>query len=309
MTKVFISHASEDKDAIARSLANELGKDHTVWFDEYVLHVGDSLRQKIDEGLRTCDFGIVVLSPSFFSKKWPRLELDGLFALEDKNRKLILPVWHNVTADDVKAFSPILADRVGVSSIEGATAVATKLRLAMTSSTRTQQINSGHQELRKYFKSKKEDEYDERMKFGEDGVALLYNRTEDLFSLIEQEIRSTTEEFGSSRFVTKRSEPNFNEAKAMKVFGPNSIHAVIALTDMYANSARSARLNLGFFVSESYAEQSRHLEGDLFAPRFCEGGVVNWVKEDGGRVLSSADFVSTFFNSLVRIIEEAEPDR
>jgi hypothetical protein len=40
------------------------------------------LPEKIDDGLKRCDLGIVVLSKAFFAKKkWARKELDGLSAL------------------------------------------------------------------------------------------------------------------------------------------------------------------------------------------------------------------------------------
>jgi hypothetical protein len=90
-----------------------------VWYDEFTLTLGDSLRRSIDQGLAKSRFGVVVLSPSFFSKEWPQRELDGLVAKEISSGKLILPVWHNVSKEDVAAFSPILADRVAVSSDKG----------------------------------------------------------------------------------------------------------------------------------------------------------------------------------------------
>jgi hypothetical protein len=52
----FISHASEDKDQIARPLylqLQELGL--RIWFDEFTLTVGDSLRRSIDKGWRIPD--------------------------------------------------------------------------------------------------------------------------------------------------------------------------------------------------------------------------------------------------------------
>ncbi len=108
---VFISHASEDKDEVARPLAEGLrGAGLSVWFDEYELTVGDSLRAKIDEGLNASRFGVVILSRSFFAKEWPQRELDGLLALE-KGEKKILPVWHKIEEKEVAAFSPILAGR------------------------------------------------------------------------------------------------------------------------------------------------------------------------------------------------------
>ena len=94
----FISHASEDKDAIARPLAEALtSAGYSVWFDEYELILGDSLRAKIDEGLAASRFGVVVLSPQFFEKGWPQSELNALAAKEMVGgERLILPIWHGV---------------------------------------------------------------------------------------------------------------------------------------------------------------------------------------------------------------------
>src|ERR1051325_3140270 len=72
----FICHASEDKDDLVRPLAEGLMKlGHKIWYDEFQLRVGDSLRRSIDKGLARSRFGIVVLSPSFFAKNWPQYEL------------------------------------------------------------------------------------------------------------------------------------------------------------------------------------------------------------------------------------------
>lgn len=109
---VFVSHASEDKDSFVRPLAAALQEQNVeVWYDEYSLNVGDSLRRSIDRGLAQSRFGIVVLSPSFFAKKWTEWELDGLVARQNSgDQRLILPIWHGVTRDDVLGYSPPLAD-------------------------------------------------------------------------------------------------------------------------------------------------------------------------------------------------------
>jgi TIR domain len=123
----FISHASEDKDDFARALADSLRRqNYRVWYDEFSLKIGDSLRASIDEGLRSSAFGIVLLSPAFFSKKWTQRELGALVSSDAG----ILPVWHNVTAADVAGFSPILADLFAVSSAEGVERVTERLILA-----------------------------------------------------------------------------------------------------------------------------------------------------------------------------------
>lgn len=117
---IFISHASEDKDAVARPLADRLIQHGlNVWYDEYTLTLGDSLRRSIDKGLAGSRYGLVILSPHFFEKEWPQNELDGLVAREDGSEKRILPVWHNVNRKDVVSFSPPLADKLGVSTTKG----------------------------------------------------------------------------------------------------------------------------------------------------------------------------------------------
>ena len=92
---VFICHASEDKDSFVRDLACRLqARGMAVWYDEFSLSVGDSLRRSIDQGLSMSRFGLVVLSKAFFQKEWPQRELDGLTQREVEGEKVILPVWH-----------------------------------------------------------------------------------------------------------------------------------------------------------------------------------------------------------------------
>jgi hypothetical protein len=126
---VFISHASEDKDEFVRPLASLLKENHLeVWYDEFSLKVGDSLRRSIDRGLSRSRFGVVVISPHFISKEWPQWELDGLVQRQmDEKRRLILPVWHEVGRREVLAFCPPLADKVAVSSLRGLEHVARQL--------------------------------------------------------------------------------------------------------------------------------------------------------------------------------------
>jgi len=116
----FVAHASEDKDSFVRPLAERLvSRGLRVWFDESTLRVGDSLRRSIDLGLSRSRFGIVVVSPSFFAKEWPQRELDGLTSREGLGNKVILPVWHEIGFEEVRRFSPTLADKLAVKSSEG----------------------------------------------------------------------------------------------------------------------------------------------------------------------------------------------
>jgi hypothetical protein len=114
---VFISHASEDKVELVRSLAEALhAHGISVWYDEFELKVGDSLRRSIDKGLSKSRFGIVVLSSAFFAKNWTQYELDGLVAKEMIGGKVILPIWHKISKDEVMSYSPSLADKFALST-------------------------------------------------------------------------------------------------------------------------------------------------------------------------------------------------
>lgn len=109
----FISHATEDKESFVRPLAEKLESlGLRIWYDEFELSIGDSLRQKIDEGLINSKYAIVVLSNSFLNKKsWTEYELNGLVSKEMNGIKVILPIWHKVTKDEVLSYSPTLADK------------------------------------------------------------------------------------------------------------------------------------------------------------------------------------------------------
>lgn len=136
---LFVCHASEDKDEIARPLAialKEVG--FTVWFDEFTLTLGDSLRRKIDSGLAHSRFGVVILSEDFFKKEWPQRELDGLVDKESDGKKVILPLWHKIDRAYVAEFSPILASRLAVSTNKGLEKVVNEILRAVKPSKKSE---------------------------------------------------------------------------------------------------------------------------------------------------------------------------
>jgi hypothetical protein len=104
-----------------------------VWFDEYSLKVGDSLRAAIEKGLKETKKCILVLSPNFFSNTgWARAEFDSIYTREIVERgNVMLPVWHNVGVKEVYEYSPRLADKVGLSSELGVAELARRLSNAV----------------------------------------------------------------------------------------------------------------------------------------------------------------------------------
>lgn len=93
-----------------------IAKGLEVWYDEFTLRIGDSLRQKIDRGVATSRVGLVILSPSFIAKGWTNYELDGIVTRTVSGEQILLPIWHNITKQQVIDFSPSLADKVARST-------------------------------------------------------------------------------------------------------------------------------------------------------------------------------------------------
>ena len=80
-----------------------------MWYDTTEMQWGKSLREQIDNGIKRSKFAILVLSKHFFAKKWPQRELDGILAKETVTGSTPLPIWHNISYEEVYEFSPTLA--------------------------------------------------------------------------------------------------------------------------------------------------------------------------------------------------------
>jgi hypothetical protein len=90
---VFLSHSSEDNtfcDCLARDLVDY---DVEVWYDEWEIKVGDSLRNKIAAGIETNDYLAVVLSKASVQSQWVQQELNAALDKELKQRQVfVLPL-------------------------------------------------------------------------------------------------------------------------------------------------------------------------------------------------------------------------
>ncbi|WP_339171532.1 TIR domain-containing protein [Anoxybacillus sp. FSL W8-1294] len=117
---VFISHAHEDKEAIVTELSQKLSRAGLrVFEDVKVINLGDSLSDKINEGIKYSKLGIVVLSKAFFRKGWTQYEYKGFLHREiEEGRTVILPIWHGVTKEEVAQFNPVLVDKMAVKTEE-----------------------------------------------------------------------------------------------------------------------------------------------------------------------------------------------
>lgn len=114
---IFVSHAVEDKVEVTNELTCRL-KDAglAVWYSGEGLQLGKSIADAVNAGMVASDFGIIVLSPMYLQARWALTELEALFALETTGKLRILPLWHNLSVDDVLEQLPLLAGRYGLST-------------------------------------------------------------------------------------------------------------------------------------------------------------------------------------------------
>jgi len=85
------------------------------------------LREKIDTGLASSRFGIIIISKYYFQKPWPKMELEGLIQKEVYGSSRILPIWHNISPEEILKYSPMLAGKYAGNTKNGIDALADEI--------------------------------------------------------------------------------------------------------------------------------------------------------------------------------------
>jgi hypothetical protein len=119
MEDIFFIYVSKDK-AFVEALIDAL-KQQRIEVIDGRLGLGDSLSHKVRQGLQQASYVILILSPAFFEKSWPRFEFEQVdkFDREFEGDTKLVPVWHDIDQQKVAYFAPELAQRLGVSSRVG----------------------------------------------------------------------------------------------------------------------------------------------------------------------------------------------
>jgi hypothetical protein len=277
---LFLSHAFEDKEDFVRPLAEALRVDFNVWYDEYQLKMGDSLLQKITEGLHSCDYGVVVLSAQFFSKRWPKTELDGLFALEATERKVILPIWKGVSEKEVREFSPILAGRLGVSSDRGLDNVILEIKVAVGLVDRYKDLQQTAYKS-KFALLNADIEHriaEETRGSTADGVQQVVTVARDIIVEARQRSNDLIRDINAFH-LSMLGDARKVSQDSLTVAGPRRISMHLSYYAEYTNSVRHFRFTVGFFRNKTVFDADSEFETIdemRFTPRFDRELKVYW---------------------------------
>lgn len=89
----------------------------SIFYDKESLEWGDKWKDKIIDGTKKAEFAIIVISENFFDREWTEKELNEFLNRQNRNgQKLILPILHNITAEQLKEKYPSVADIQGIPS-------------------------------------------------------------------------------------------------------------------------------------------------------------------------------------------------
>ena len=91
--RIFISHASEDKDAIARPIFEACAKlGMKAFLDEAHIGWGQSFTQKINTALGSARPVLAIVSQVSVTKEWPVTEVNTALSLEVSGQKKVVPL-------------------------------------------------------------------------------------------------------------------------------------------------------------------------------------------------------------------------
>jgi TIR domain. len=109
---VFISHANRDKEDMVEALYQSIKRlGISIFYDKESLEWGDEWKKQIIEGTDRAEFAIIVISKNFFDREWTERELKEFLNRQNRNgQKIILPILHNITVEQLKEKYPSIAD-------------------------------------------------------------------------------------------------------------------------------------------------------------------------------------------------------
>ena len=115
---LFISHASSDKKDLVEELYKSINKlGIRIFYDKESLEWGDNWKEKILNGTKKAEFAIIVISENFFDREWTERELTEFLNRQNRNgQKLILPILHNISIEQLQEKYPFVANIQAIDS-------------------------------------------------------------------------------------------------------------------------------------------------------------------------------------------------
>lgn len=115
LPRVFLSYAFEDKDLAGRVALALQTQGIDTWWAGWCMAAGDSLRQKIDQGLAGCTHFVVLLTPNSIEKPWVKQEMDAGLVRTLNAQAVFIPLRHQLSPRELPPLlSGLLSPEVNV---------------------------------------------------------------------------------------------------------------------------------------------------------------------------------------------------
>jgi hypothetical protein len=252
--KLFISHASEDKQPFVDQLYNALKgtSQFEVWYDTDSLHLGASITFEISDALNNCQYALVVLSPIYITKKWCKREYAAIVHLESDEKKIMLPIWHNITEGQVKGFDVSLMDRPAlhstrqiediVTAITAGTWTGQKARQLANPSLKERAVQVKNQiiknQLCKSF---------EGVQLVNKSVAFIFDRFEQLIKELQDTLSIQTQRYDTPTHSFPWLEARGYKGACIVASGPHNANIEVAYVNKSGNRIADNRLYMEMF--------------------------------------------------------------
>lgn len=108
---VFISFSGTERKQFVKPLAEYLQSQAIkVWYDESIIKPGTNINSALYSGLAQSRYFLVILSHSFFNRRWTQMELHTIVKMAKKTEQVIIFIYYDIVADEVHKYFPEFSD-------------------------------------------------------------------------------------------------------------------------------------------------------------------------------------------------------
>jgi hypothetical protein len=310
---LFLSHAWEDKESFVEPLYQALKDEFDVWYDKARITLGDSIYEKISEGIRECDFGVVVFSPGFLRKNWTQEEFNGLKALQTEKRKVILPILHHLSIDDLKAKWPIEAGKLSISSSEGIPAIVQAIHYAVGADRQNKDFDKDplNKAFGDFLAAKQLLKINEHLSRVREGAVKVQDAAIALFCQVKARVDELS---AGSTFMTAALNSIYGQqlqGRHLVTLRAGEYFKVIEYINPSLRTTTEARLDISYLHEldkMSTNDALGHLSHRVFFPLFTLQQEVVWGFENVLEGKSNEQMVGEFIQGFIDFLEKPEPD-
>jgi hypothetical protein len=217
-----------------------------------------------------------------------------------------LPIWKDVTEEDVRAQSPILAGKVAVSTTAGLAEVLNQIRLAVDVSERRQQLtprDRAVQRVKAFRQTVAEKQHSDGVLRSEQGVALVSKSIENLWETIQELLSGDLDATARIQFAFTKPAPYTMYARTLRGMGLN-LHA----TNMFLNTVADTRLQAKIFrqsrdFSGQPLEDLAMLHETEFQPVVRSGDQIVWLNPPA--TYTTEELAAYLIDQFLRYVEIA----